>query len=98
MKLTWLIISFCISCSFCSAQTYNMSSSQTYITCSGSFYDGGGNLGNYQNNQNVEVTFKPVNSGDKISITFNSFATEDNDDVLFVHNGNSVGAPQIGIL
>lgn len=79
------------------AQTYTMSSPSPITTCSGSFYDDGGPLGNYPINQNIAITFKPLNSSDKLSVTFSSFRTGTGD-TLFVYNGSSIAATQIGNL
>jgi len=87
-----------------------MSSSGTYTVCSGNFYDGGGPSKDYLNNQDVVVTIYPATPGTKISVTFNSFHTQTHyydvsdrygvydDDILYVYNGNSTDATQIGAL
>ena len=74
-----------------------MSSSATYTTCSGNFYDGGGPNGNYMGNQNVITTLHPLNPSDKLSVTFSSFQSYLGD-TLYVYNGNSVASPLIGKL
>ncbi|MFZ2898968.1 MAG: PKD domain-containing protein [Saprospiraceae bacterium] len=91
------------------SQTFIMSESGSYSTCSGFFYDGGGPGNNYPNNQNDTLTFYPSIQGGKISITFSSFQTQIHynqfgdiysikDDILYVYNGNSTAAPLIGTL
>ena len=62
--------------------------------CGGVFADEGGN-GNYPNNADSTVTICPVNTGDVVTVTFTSFATEANWDGLYVFNGNSTSASQI---
>jgi len=86
-----------------------MSTSRTYTISSENFYDGGGPASDYLNNQNVVVTLYPSTPGAKVSVTFNSFHTQTRymefgnygkfvDDILYVYNGNSTSANQIGAL
>ena len=86
-----------------------MSSSGNYTVCAGNFYDAGGLANDYPNNQNVTVTLYPATAGAKLSVTFDSFRTavlyydqttftSNNNDILFIYNGNSVNAPQIGAM
>jgi hypothetical protein len=88
-----------------------MVASGTYVTCGGHFYDGGGATGDYPDNQKSitpsggsVVTIMPAVSGKKVSVRFNSFATQtqykdvlnqsqQNDDVLTVYNGNTTLSP-----
>ncbi len=81
------------------AQTYNMSSSATYHTCSGNFYDAGGPTGDYISSQDVTVTFYPTDTiNQKLSVNFTSFSTYNSNDWLKVYNGSSTAAPQIAYL
>ncbi len=86
-----------------------MSSSGNYTVCAGNFYDAGGLTNDYPNNQNVTVTLYPATAGAKLSVTFDSFRTavlyydqttftSNNNDILFIYNGNSVNSPQIGAM
>ncbi|MCA6362702.1 MAG: T9SS type A sorting domain-containing protein [Bacteroidetes bacterium] len=75
------------------AQTYNMSNT-TVTTCSGTFYDSGGAAGNYSNSQNLTMTFSSGSSA-RVSVSFNSFATETNNDFLWVYDGPSTAYPLI---
>jgi uncharacterized repeat protein (TIGR01451 family) len=63
--------------------------------CGGQFIDNGGPTANYANNSDVTTTICPVATGDLVTVTFASFATETNWDALYVFNGNSIAAPQI---
>ncbi|QBZ97027.1 fibronectin type III domain-containing protein [Flavobacterium sangjuense] len=63
--------------------------------CGGNFVDPGGIAANYANNLDSTVTICPVNTGDVVTVSFTSFATETNWDGLYVFNGNSIAAPQI---
>jgi pimeloyl-ACP methyl ester carboxylesterase len=88
-----------------------MSSSATYTVCSAKFYDAGGPSGDYMNNQNTTLTVYPATPGAKLSVSFNTFKTQtqyisypkiigatDKDDILYVYDGNSTDAPQIGAM
>ncbi len=71
-------------------QTYILNAAlngQTITTCSGTFYDSGGQNGNYGNNQNYTVTFVSATPGMCLQVTFNSFNTESNYDELLVYDG-----------
>lgn len=76
-------------------QTYNMpnGSNGTITTCAGTFRDG---AGDYGASQNSTITFCPSTPGDKIRITFTSFATEDGYDILEVWNSNTAGVAGTG--
>uniref|UniRef100_UPI002629791E CUB domain-containing protein n=1 Tax=Flavobacterium sp. TaxID=239 RepID=UPI002629791E len=63
--------------------------------CGGNYFDPG-LLSNYSNNSNIATLICPTNTGDKVTITFTSFSTEEGFDVLSVYNGNSASAPLIG--
>jgi len=104
-----LLASLGLSFNYANAQTYTMSSSGTYTTCSGNFYDGGGPGSDYPNNQNVTVTFNPSTPGAKMSVTFSSFNTQAHynefgnfsqidDDILYVYNGPIASGTPIGTL
>lgn len=67
--------------------------SQT-VGCTGTSLDPGG-AGNYANNANFTQTFCS-NNGQPIYLIFNSFNLENNWDFLYIYNGNSTAAPQIG--
>ena len=77
------------------AEAYNMSDG-TITTCDAMFYDDGGPNANYNNNRNFTMTFMPSTPGAKIQVVFQSFDTESNYDFLYVYDGTSTSAPQIG--
>ena len=56
--------------------------------CGGLFVDAGGQAGNYANNSNITYPICPVNPGDQVTVTFTSFNTQLNTDLLKVYNGN----------
>ena len=65
-------------------------------TCSGIFYDSGGANSNYGNNLNYTMTFYPGTEGAMVSVNFTQFNTESGYDYLYIYNGTSTAAPQIG--
>jgi len=58
--------------------------------CGGIFTDPGGLSANYSNNSNLTTTICPTNPGESVTVSFTSFNTEANQDVLYVYNGNNV--------
>ena len=78
------------------AQNYSPSTSTTINTCSGTFYDSGGNGGTYATNQLYTVTFCPSTPGADMVINFTSFNLENAFDFLTVYDGNSTAAPTLG--
>ena len=77
------------------AEAYNMQSG-TITTCDAMFYDDGGPNANYSDNKNLTLTFMPSMAGAKIQVVFQEFETENNYDFLYVYDGTSTSAPQIG--
>ena len=65
-------------------------------TCSGIFYDSGGSNSNYGNNLNYTMTFYPGTEGAMVTVNFTQFNTESGYDYLYIYNGTSTSAPQIG--
>ncbi len=62
--------------------------------CGGTFTDPGGSSAAYANNVNVTTTICPDNSTDLVTVHFNSFATENCCDHLYVYYGSSAtGTP-----
>ena len=77
------------------SESYNMQNG-TITTCDAMFYDDGGPNANYGNNRDFTMTFMPATEGGVIEVTFQSFETENNYDWLYVYDGTSTSAPQIG--
>lgn len=69
----------------------------TVTTCSGTFYDSGGNSGSYQNSESYTLTICSGNSNVP-KLSFTTFNTESTFDVLTIYDGNSTtcGASVIG--
>ena len=76
-------------------EAYNMQNG-TITTCDAMFYDDGGPTSNYGNNKDLTMTFMPATTGGVIEVTFQSFDTENNYDWLYIYDGTSTSAPQIG--
>ena len=69
-------------------------SATTAIGCGGQFVNvQGPTAGTYPNSSDSTVTICPSSSGQLVTVTFTSFATETNWDGLYVFDGNSITAP-----
>jgi gliding motility-associated-like protein len=65
--------------------------------CAGDhFYDQGGPTGNYLNSQNRTTTICPQNSGDVVTVLFNTFGLESCCDSLRIYDGPTAASPLIG--
>lgn len=102
--LTGLAASTCYNvfvrtvCSATETSTWTMiSSAFTTLAappvCGGTFTDPAGSNANYANSTDSTTTICPTNTGDVVTVTFTSFATEATWDALYVFNGNSISAP-----
>lgn len=61
-------------------------------TDSARFTDSGGRFKHYSKNEDYTITFAPLEPNSVISVTFNTFDTEEDFDYLYVYNGASVNA------
>lgn len=77
------------------AQDVNMQNG-TVSQCGGVFYDSGGELGNYGNDESFVITICPENPGQKVQIDFTEFNTQLNADVMTIYNGDSTAADAFG--
>ena len=77
------------------SEAYNMMDG-TIQTCDALFFDDGGPNGNYGNNKDLTMTFRPATDGGIIEAVFTSFQTENNWDFLYIYDGGSINATQIG--
>ena len=68
----------------------------TFETCDALFYDSGGPDSNYGNNLDYTLTFYPATTGAKVIVNFSEFNVESNYDYLYIYDGNSTSATQIG--
>lgn len=65
------------------------------LECRELFFDSGGENGNYSNSENVTYNFSPTNIGEKVSVEFLSFNTEEGWDGLLVYDGPNTLSPLI---
>ncbi len=68
----------------------------TVNQCSGTFYDSGGEFGNYANDENLVLTICPENAGQRSQLTFTTFTTQLNADLITIYDGDSTAAPSLG--
>ena len=64
--------------------------------CGGTFVDNGGTNGNYPSNSNVTWTVCPTIPGEQVTVTFTSFSTQQNSDILSVYDGSSTAGVLLG--
>ena len=76
-------------------ESYNMQNG-TVTTCNALFYDDNGPDSNYGNNKDYTMTFKPGNDNAKLQVNFSEFGTESGWDFLYIYDGSSTSATQIG--
>ncbi len=61
------------------------------------FYDSGGALDSYSDNESYVTTICPENSGDRLNVNFVEFLTQLNVDFLTIYDGDDVSADIIGV-
>lgn len=91
-----LLITFTIFSSYFYGQEILMQNG-TVNGCSGIFLDSGGADGNYSNNENFTITICPDSPGEKLEINFTEFNLQLNVDLMYIHNGDSVASPLLGV-
>ncbi|HPH82554.1 MAG TPA: hypothetical protein PL185_08255, partial [Flavobacteriales bacterium] len=85
-----------ISCGVCTQPNLILGQgASTVNTCGGTLVDPGV-LGNYGNNENVTQTFCSSVAGQCVTLTFNSFNTEADTDILSVYDGPNTSAGLLG--
>ena len=96
-RLFFLItIFFFVSNHYSQIYTLNGASNNTTVsTCSGTFYDSGGDFFGYNINEFYTITFCSNTPGTEIVFDFTSFDVETNWDALTVYNGPNIFSPQI---
>lgn len=65
--------------------------------CSGLFYDSGGQLKDYAQNENLTLTVRPSASGYVSSVTFNSMDINLYSDSLVIYNGTGTSGAILGV-
>lgn len=89
MKKFLLSVIFLMAFSLLYAQVYLMSNDSIIYTCSGTFYDSGGNSGNYNNSESLTRTFCSSTPGTQITFNFSMFNSEQCCDHLYIYDGAS---------
>jgi len=85
-----------------SGQVYNLGTSATgtIVTCSGTFFDPGGEFSNYSNNQDFSVTFTTGDPTKVLVFDFTSWEVESepncNWDYLDIYDGPNTSSPFMG--
>ena len=79
----------------CAACDILISSGGTINTCSGTFYDSGGNGANYSNGELNEMTICSSTPGEVVVVDFLMFDIENIFDDLFIYDGPNTGSAQI---
>ena len=99
MKKSLIIIFFLFIGVSLNAQVYNIASynNQTVTTCAGTFYDSGGQNGNFQANETYTITFCPATTGAYIQLDFTSFLISVGDQ-LEIFDGPSTASTSFGVL
>ncbi|MBS4055782.1 MAG: T9SS type A sorting domain-containing protein [Bacteroidales bacterium] len=81
------------------SQYYLMQNAE-FTTCSGTFMDSGGDLGDYADNEDFQAVFFPEESGKSIRLNFTAFNVESNPscayDWMKIYDGTSTSASLIG--
>ncbi|CAG0965123.1 hypothetical protein FLAV_00917 [Flavobacteriales bacterium] len=86
-----------LQCVPCTEKPYIAISSGTVNLCDGNFFDNGGKASDYINNSNSVTTVCSDNINNPfISLSFSTFQTELNFDILSVFDGPTTGSPLIG--
>ncbi|WP_299360981.1 PKD domain-containing protein, partial [Winogradskyella sp.] len=92
-KLLALITILITSIGF--SQDLNMQNG-TFNQCSGTFYDSGGEFGQYGNNENLVLTICPDTPGFMVQLNFDFFATQAGADTMSIYNGDDTTATLLG--
>jgi gliding motility-associated-like protein len=87
----FLVFLFFIMSHASEAQTYDMSTTSV-SACSGTFYDSGGSIGTYSDDEVNTMTFCSSSAGQQIRFNFTSFSSESYDH-LIVYDGPNTSAP-----
>lgn len=73
---------------------YKLGESSTVTACIGKFFDTGGETGNYQDDEDITMTFYPATEGNALQFLFNNFFCESDYDFLYIYNGENTSSPQ----
>ncbi len=85
---------------YISVNTVYIMQNAVFETCEGNFFDSGGDLGFYQNNEDYVVTFVPDSENMVARLYFQAFSLEEHNDCLYdylsIYDGTSVESPLLG--
>jgi PKD domain/Proprotein convertase P-domain len=96
MKYIFLpILAFFTTLTFAQSYEIDAVNGQTINTCTGTFYDSGGNTQNYAAGENYTVTFCSSTPSSAIQLSFSVFNIPGTSQLCFF-DGPTVGAPSIG--
>ena len=76
---------------------YPISDEGTLTVCTGTFYDSGLDVGEYDNDEDYTMTFLTPGGEDYVVIEFVEFETESGYDELEIFDGPDTGSPSLGI-
>ncbi|WP_296382339.1 proprotein convertase P-domain-containing protein [Winogradskyella sp.] len=68
----------------------------TVVSCSGLFYDSGGEFSNYSENENFLITICPDQPQGRVQLDFLEFSTQINVDVMTIYDGDNTSASSLG--
>ncbi|MEA2042846.1 MAG: C25 family cysteine peptidase [Bacteroidota bacterium] len=74
---------------------YYISDEGPYTVCTGTFYDTGGEAGEYGSSEDETLTFLTPDGEDFVVVNFIEFATEGGFDYLHVHDGPGTSSPEV---
>ncbi|MCB9230551.1 MAG: T9SS type A sorting domain-containing protein [Bacteroidia bacterium] len=93
-SLLLIVLGFCLSPRVQGQSFFMTNGSAT--TCGGTFYDSGGSLSNYANNEYYVYTICPL-AGSCIQLNFTSFNIESGYDYMYIYDGPSTSSSLIGV-
>jgi hypothetical protein len=89
-----LLFFFLLATNVYAQQTIIMGQASSVSTCNALFYDSGGPLNNYSENQNQTITIFPAAAGNFIEVAFSTFNIQF-DDFMLIYDGPNTLSPLI---
>lgn len=94
MKNLSFLLFICIS-AFSFSQDVLMQNG-SFTTCSGMFYDSGGEFSNYGDNESYVLTICPEQIDQRVKLEFQEFFTQLNADIMNIYDGSDTSGPIFG--